>query len=53
MKKRQHYKFWICLSLYIMFMGFLGCKENTLSFNPFNTPDSEDIYARNSETNTP
>lgn len=51
MKKSKYYKFWICLSLYIFFMGFLGCKENSLTFNPFKTNNNEDIYAKNSETN--
>ena len=53
MKINKHFKFWICLSMYIFFMGFLGCKENTISFNPFKSDNNEEIFAKNSETYKP
>jgi phage terminase large subunit-like protein len=53
MKIKKKLQFWFCLSMYIFFMGFLGCKDNTLAFIQFDEESSEDIYAKNSETTTP
>lgn len=30
---------------YLLFMSFLGCKENVLTYNPFDKSDSE-LFAR-------
>ena len=53
MNNKKRYKFWVCLSLYVFFMGFLGCKENKLAFNPFKIEkaDSGDLFATHSEKN--
>lgn len=39
--------------MYVFFMGFLGCKDNTLAFIQFDEESFEDIYAKNFETTTP
>lgn len=39
----KHIKFLICFGFYLLFMSFLGCRENLLTLNPFNKVE---IYAK-------
>jgi len=40
-KFERYAKFILCFAFYILFLSFLGCKENLLSYNPFRKNNSE------------
>ncbi|WP_158233267.1 hypothetical protein [Reichenbachiella sp. 5M10] len=37
---KKQVKFVISFVFYILFLSFLGCKENLLTYNPFSKPNT-------------